>query len=63
MLLNEEIKEGTISEVNDQEITVKWDAEYGSSRPGSADASRRTDRRTPPDGQIEGHVRWALLNP
>ena len=48
MLLNEEIKEGTISEVNDQEITVKWDAEYGSSRPGSADASRRTDRRTRP---------------
>ena len=31
VLLNEEIKEGTISEVHDQEITVKWDAEYGSS--------------------------------
>lgn len=31
MLLNEEIKEGTISEVHDSEITVKWDAEYGTS--------------------------------
>ena len=56
MLLNEEIKEGTISEVNDQEITVKWDAEYGSSRPGSADASRRTDRRTRPVGPSKSVV-------
>ena len=31
MLLNEEIKEGTISEVHDSEITVKWDAEFVSS--------------------------------